>query len=124
MRYHVKRIPLWPVMRVAFVVMLIIGIVIGIFYGFLVSGLGMIMGALGESALGEGFPSIGNLGFLMVPFIAVFYAVTGTIVIVIWVLIYNIVAQVLGGIELELSAGDERGELPEPHVPERPLEGF
>jgi len=125
-KYRVNRIPLWPVTRVAFVILLVIGIIIGLFYGVLISGLGVIMGALGESTWGEGLPAIGNLGFLMIPFIAVLYAVTGTIWILLWVLIYNVVAQVAGGIELELSPGgveDHRMESP-PHVPERPLNGF
>jgi hypothetical protein len=124
MKYRVNRIPLWPVTRVVFVVLLVVGIIIGLFYGVLISGLGMIMGALGDSAWGEDLPSIGNLGFLMVPFIAILYAVTGTIWIILWVLIYNVVAQVVGGIELEMSgAEDTRVESP-PHIPERPLSGF
>ena len=104
--------------------LLIVGIVIGLFYGVLISGLGFIMEALGESTLGEDLPAIGNLGFLMMPFIAIFYAVTGTIWIILWALIYNLVAQVTGGIELELSAGENPRMEPAPHVPERPANGF
>jgi len=124
MKYRLNRIPLWPVAKVAFVILLVIGIIIGLLYGVLMSGLGVIMGALGESAWGEDLPAIGNLGFLMIPFIAVFYAITGTIWILLWVLIYNVVAQVVGGIELELSAGEEHRMESAPHVPDRPLNGF
>jgi hypothetical protein len=124
MKYRVNRIPIWPVTRVVFVVLLVVGIIIGLFYGVLISGLGMIMGVLGDSAWGEDLPAIGNLGFLMVPFIAILYAVIGTIWIILWVLIYNIVAQVVGGVELELSGVEDlRVEKP-PHIPERPLSGF
>ena len=105
-------------------ILLVIGIIIGLFYGVLISGLGVIIGALGESTLGDGLPAIGNLGFLMIPFIAVLYAITGTIWILLWVLIYNVVAQVVGGIELELSAGEDHRMESTPHVPERPLSGF
>jgi len=124
MRYRVHRIPLWPVTKVAFVVLLVVGVIIGLFYGALLSGLGIIMGALGEAAWGEGLPAIGNLGFLMIPFIAILYAVTGTIWVLVWVLIYNVVSQVTGGIEIEMSACEDRRPAPEPHVPERPLNGF
>jgi hypothetical protein len=123
-KYRVYRIPLWPVTRVAFVVLLVVGVIIGLFYGALLSGLGIIMGALGESAFGEGLPAIGNLGFLMIPFIAVLYAITGTIWVLVWVLIYNVVAQVTGGIEFELSAEEDHRRESPTHVPERPLNGF
>ena len=112
-KYRIERIPVWPVTRAAFLILLVVGIIIGLFYGVLISGLGFVMGALGESGWGEGVPSIGSLGFLMMPFIAVFYAVTATIGVLIWVLIYNLVAHVVGGVELELSSG----EGPEPISP-------
>ena len=124
MKYRVRRIPLWPATKVIFVVLLVVGIIIGIFYGIFISSLGMIMGILGEAAWGEELPSIGNLGFLMVPFIAVMYAVTGTIWMIIWIVIYNVVAQVVGGIELDLAGVEEPRFEPTPHVPERPLNGF
>jgi len=111
-------------MRVAFIVLLVVGVIIGLFYGALLSGLGIVMGTLGESAWGEGLPAIGSLGFLMIPFIAILYAVTGTIWVLAWVLIYNVVSQVVGGIEIELSAREDRRPASTAHVPERPLDGF
>ena len=124
MKYRLNRIPLWPVMRVTFVILLVVGVIIGLVYGILLSGLGIIMGALGESAWGEGIPALGNLGFLMIPFIAILYAVFGTIWVLVWVLIYNVVSKVTGGIELELSPGEAHTVESPPHVPERPLDGF
>ncbi len=124
MKYRVKRIPLWPATRLIFIVLLVVGIILGIFYGVLISGLGMIMGFLGDSAFGEELPAIGNLGFLMVPFIAILYAVTGTIWMFILIVIYNVVAQVVGGIEIDLTGVEQARFEPSPHVPERPLNGF
>jgi hypothetical protein len=106
--FEVRRIPVWPVMRVVFIIFLIIGIIVGLMYGFMVSSFGLLLSALGESPLDEGFPLIGNLGFLMIPIFAIFYAVFGTIAAVIWAVIYNITASVVGGIELEL----EEKEMP------------
>jgi hypothetical protein len=128
--FELKRIPIWPVVRVTFIVLLVVGILIGFFYGMLVSGIGYLIGTLGESPFGENVPLLGNLGFLMVPIIAVLYAVIGTIWVIIWVLIYNIAAAVVGGIELDLSPKESafHGAAPmhpgTPHVRERPINGF
>ena len=126
MKFELKKIPLWPVTKAAFVILLVVGILIGLFYGLIISTIGFLVGALGESYLGEGMIPLGNLGFLMVPVIAILYAVMGTIWVVILVLVYNVVAAVVGGIELELDprepAGTERRETP--HIPERPINGF
>ena len=100
--FEMRRIPVWPVIRVVFIIFLIIGIIVGLMYGFMISSFGLLLSALGESPLDEGFPLIGNLGFLMIPIFAVLYAVFGTIAAVIWTVIYNITASVVGGIELEL----------------------
>ena len=100
--FEMRRIPVWPVMRVVFIIFLIIGIIVGLMYGFMISSFGLLLSALGESPLDEGFPLIGNLGFLMIPIFAILYAVFGTIAAVIWAVIYNITASVVGGIELEL----------------------
>ncbi len=110
---EMRRIPVWPVMRVVFIVFLIIGIIVGLMYGFMMSSFGMLLSALGESPIEEGFPLIGNLGFLMIPIFAIFYAVFGTIAAIIWVVIYNITASVVGGIELVL---EEKG-MPAPEPP-------
>jgi hypothetical protein len=125
-KFELKKIPLWPVTRVAFVMLLVVGILIGLFYGLIISGVGLIIGALGESYLGEGLTPLGNLGFLMVPVIAILYAVMGTIWVIVLVLVYNIVAAVVGGIELELEPREPAvTERPgTPHIPERPINGF
>jgi len=114
--FEMRRIPVWPVMRVVFIIFLIIGIIVGLMYGFMISSFGLLLSALGESSIDEGFPLIGNLGFVMVPIIALFYAVFGTIAAIIWVVIYNITASVVGGIELEL----EEREIPFSGVPTAP----
>ncbi len=125
--FEMRRIPVWPVMRVVFIIFLIVGIIVGIMYGFMISSLGLLFSALGESPLDEGFPLIGNLGFLMIPILAIFYAVFGTIAAIIWVVIYNITASVVGGIELEL---EEKmmpfsgGAAAPPAVTEEPADGI
>ena len=125
--FEMRRIQVWPVMRVVFIIFLIIGIIVGLMYGFMISSFGLLLSALGESPIDEGFPLIGNLGFLMIPILAIFYAVFGTIAAIIWTVIYNITASVVGGIELELEEKNmpfsESAASPPP-VPEEPAHGI
>jgi hypothetical protein len=124
-KFEMRRIAVWPVVRVVFIIFLIIGIVVGLMYGLMMSSFGLLLSAIGESPLDEGFPLIGNLGFLMIPMFAIFYAVFGTVAAVIWVVIYNITASVVGGIELELEEKKDlfsvRPEAPAPATEEPPV---
>jgi hypothetical protein len=111
--YILKKVPLWPVIRISFVLFIILGIIVGIFYALLLSISGIFATAL-TGGLGElGF--IRGLGFVLVPIVAIFYAVFGTIVVAIWALIYNLLASILGGIELTL----EPAERPTPQAAPR-----
>jgi hypothetical protein len=131
--YEVRRIPVWPVAKVAFVLLLVIGIIIAIIYSIIFSSLSFLAGTFGESPLGEEFSLVRNLGFVIIPIIALTYAVFGTIAAVIWILIYNLVASIVGGVWLELREtgegtveGVRRGPVGdrEVHVPQRPIDGF
>jgi hypothetical protein len=104
--FEMKRISIWSVIRVVFIIFLVMGIIVGLLYGITLSSFGFLLSALGEYPLDAGFPLLRNLGFVMIPIIAIFYAVFGTIAAIIWTLIYNVVASIVGGIELEL---EERG---------------
>jgi hypothetical protein len=131
--YMLKRIPLWPAIRIAFLVFIIIGIVIGIFYAALLSTWGALMSSFAGSPIGEEFGVLRNLGFVLIPVIAILYAIFGTIVVAIWALIYNFIASVAGGIELVLEvAGKQSLAAPQPlgsgesvHVPpDKTITGF
>jgi hypothetical protein len=114
--YVLKKLPLWPVIRISFVLFLIIGILIGIFYALIVSSWGFLAGSLVESPLGNQFGILRGLGFILIPVIAVLYAIFGTIVAAIWVLIYNLISSVVGGIEIALEPTERQGGVP-PRAP-------
>jgi len=98
--YVLKKVPLWPVIKISFVLFIILGVLIGIFYAILLSISGIFASAL-TGGLGElGF--LKGLGFVLVPIVAIMYAVFGTIAVVIWTLIYNLLASIVGGIVLTL----------------------
>ncbi|MDD4858085.1 MAG: DUF3566 domain-containing protein [Candidatus Krumholzibacteria bacterium] len=112
--YVLKKIPLWPVIRIAFLIFIIIGIVIGIFYAALLSTWGALMSSFAGSSIGGEFGVLRNLGFVLIPVIAIMYAVFGTIVVAIWALIYNFIASVAGGIEFVLdSSGKQAAAAPQ-----------
>ena len=50
--FVLKKIPLWPVIKMAFVVFIIIGIVIGVFYAILLSMWGVLMSSFADAGLG------------------------------------------------------------------------
>jgi len=106
--YLLKKVPLWPAIKMAFVVFIIVGILIGIFYAVLLSTWGALMSSFADSGFGGQFGTLRSLGFVLIPVIAVMYAIFGTIVVAIWVLIYNLLASVIGGVELVLEVADRR----------------
>jgi hypothetical protein len=131
--FVLKRIPLWPVIRMAFVVFIIIGIVIGVFYAIMLSMWGALMSSFADAGFGEQFGVLRGLGFVLIPVVAILYAVFGTIVVAIWTIVYNLIAAVVGGIELVLEEGDvrsvaadpPRGSLDSAHVPpDKTITGF
>ncbi|MCX5753818.1 MAG: DUF3566 domain-containing protein [Candidatus Krumholzibacteria bacterium] len=131
--FMLKKIPLWPVLRMSFVVFIIIGIVIGVFYAVMLSMWGAFMSSFTEAGLGSQVAMLRGLGFILIPVIAIMYAISGTIVVAIWTIVYNLIAAVVGGIELVLeengsrsvSAQQPRGAGESARVPpEKTINGF
>jgi len=131
--FVLKKIPLWPVLKMGFVIFIIIGIVVGVFYAMMLSMWGALMSSFTDAGFGEQFGMLRGLGFVLIPVIAILYAVFGTIVVAIWTIVYNLIAAVVGGIELVLEEGDVRSAAAEPprgaldsaHVPpDKTITGF
>ncbi len=131
--FVLKKIPLWPVIRMAFVVFIIIGIVVGVIYAMMLSMWGALMGSFSDAGFGEQFGMLRGLGFVLIPLIAIMYAVFGTIVVAIWTIVYNLIAAVVGGVELVLeesgsrllAAQQPRGASDGAHVPpDKTITGF
>ncbi|HVO77144.1 MAG TPA: DUF3566 domain-containing protein [Candidatus Bathyarchaeia archaeon] len=131
--YVLKKVPYWPAIRTAFLVFIIIGIVIGVFYAVLLSTWGVFMSSFAGSSLSGEFGLLRNLGFVLIPVVAILYAIFGTIVVAIGTLIYNLIASAVGGVELVLEpAGRNVAASPQPsgtgesaHVPpDKTITGF
>jgi hypothetical protein len=107
MKYELKRIELFPVIKVTFIVSLVLGFFLGILYAMF---FGMIFGAMSRAGQipGQGFdmPRMG-LGVLLiiVPVIlSIFSAVFNTILALISTVVYNFVVKFAGGFELDLQS--------------------
>jgi len=105
MIYEIRRINIWSVMKVAFVIFAILGLVIGIFYMVFF----MFMGQFMEMATPDEFGGMtglfsGILGLLAIFFLAIFYAVFGSLMTALFAGIYNLMARGFGGVEMHLEA--------------------
>lgn len=100
--FVLKKVPLWPVIRMGFILFLVLGVIIGVFYALIISSFGFLAGALNETATGGELAFMRSLGFVLIPVVAIVYAIFATIVVAIWVLMYNLLASVVGGVELVL----------------------
>ena len=107
MKYELKTIGYWPVIKISFVINLIIGFIIGIFYALF---MGIILSLAAQFPMfselsgpyGEE-PSIGVLIIILPIMFSFMAAVFNTIFIIIAVFIYNMAAKLIGGLEFEFA---------------------
>ena len=107
MKFELKSIGYWSVIRVSFIVNLLLGLLIGIFFavfvGLMVSFISSFAGMSGMPMFEEEMPPF-MLLLILYPFLFGFGgAVFNTIIAVIGVFIYNMIGKFLGGLELEMS---------------------
>jgi hypothetical protein len=101
MIYEVRRVDIWSVVKIAFILCGIFGLLAGILYAFMLTMVGGLLGELGGE-FGAMRSLTGAVSFIMVIFLAFFYAVFGAVAAAIFGWIYNILARGLGGIRLNL----------------------
>ena len=114
MRYEVKSIRLWSFLKVAFFLNIIVGFLSGFFFAFFTASIISALGNMGElSPYGFEMPGEFPVGFLFViyPFIgAVTCAIFLTVFEFIVIGLYNAIAKITGGFELNLNVVAE--EIP------------
>jgi hypothetical protein len=122
MNYEIRRFDLLSVFKVCFLIYLIVGLVIGLFYSLILM---KIMGALSPMIEDEMMRDLGKVGgagiFMLAVFMAVVVAVVWSILTVIAAALYNVLAGSLGGIRMELASPEltalQRGAPPVPPPP-------
>ncbi len=94
--FEIKKFDIGSVAIISAIFFLIMGIFIALPFG----AIGFIINLIGHSTGLNDFPT--SFGFVFVFTIPVFYAIVGTLMNVIMALIYNLIAQKLGGLKMEL----------------------
>jgi len=89
----IKRVGVLSVAKVQAIIMAVFGLIVGVIYAFAGAVFGAMMGSAG---LGAG------LGFAAIIILPIFYAVIGFISGAIGAWLYNLVANWIGGVELDL----------------------
>lgn len=107
MKYELKSIGYWSLIKISFVVNLVIGFIVGLgmalLTGIMFSFAGRLAGITGAPILTEEMPSIGFL-LIFYPIMGAFGAgVFNTILYVIIAFVYNVISRLVGGVELEFS---------------------
>ena len=102
--YQLKKIDIGTVALYSFLMFLILGLIIFLPMGFIMTIISSFLPETGELQT-ELFPLFGGILFILIP---VLYAVFGTIVNIIVVLCYNLLSIKLGGIKIRL---DKVGQL-------------
>lgn len=101
MIHEIRRIDVWSVVKISFFIYGIFGLLFGLFYAAMLSMLGGILGQMsGEFGVLRGLT--GAVGIIGAIFMALFYAVLGSVVTAIFTWIYNLLAKGLGGIRFDL----------------------
>jgi hypothetical protein len=113
MKYEVRHIDYWPVVRIAFLLCGVMGFIFGLFYAILLSIIGGILDMVGGGQFGEISALFsGTFGFFMAFFLAFTYAVLGSIMSAVVVWLYNLFVRIVGGITVTLE--------PKPNHPRKP----
>ena len=118
MIYQIRRVNVWSLMKVTFVIFAVLGLIVGLFYAIFFAFMGQMMELGGPSELSRmsGLFS-GIMGIFVGLFLAIFYAVFGSLMTAFFAGLYNLLARGFGGIELHL----ETQEAPPAQSPPPPL---
>ena len=104
MKYELKRIDIWPVVKIVFILSLLLGFFIGILY----AGLFFLMDAFTQLAAETGFGEMSSLGggFALIALFGCTFGISFfyTVGAVIFVVLYNLLAGSVGGIHFEIEA--------------------
>ena len=101
MNYEIRRIDVWSVVKITFILGGIFGLLAGILYAFMLVMVGGFLSQLGDE-FGVMQGVTGAVSIIMIFFMALFYAVVGAVVAAIFTWIYNLLAKGMGGIRFHL----------------------
>ncbi len=108
MEVEIRRLDVGSIVKVAFVIYVAIGIVVGVIYVLMAVVLGGLLDyGYGPPEAWMGRTIATGLGVLMIPFLALLYGCLGAVGGLIFALLYNVIAKTIGGVKVRF-----RGEIP------------
>ena len=113
MKYELKRIHIWSVAKITFLIAFILGLLMSLFYIVSLTLVQNVIEYFGEGIIDESMIQlVSSNSLFMVFFISVFYAVATTVFTIFFAALYNIIAGKTGGISFTLT----------PQIPEQSQE--
>lgn len=101
--YEVKRIEVWPIVKIGFVISVVLGFILGLMSSLMIVAFSNFLGTVvGESFVGSPKTLSGGLAIVGAFFWAPIYGVIGAFLTAISVWIYNLIARWAGGVRLNL----------------------
>ena len=104
MKVELKRIDIWPVIKIVFILSLLIGFFIGVIYG----GIFLLVDAFSQVAIDSGFDEFASIGAGFVLFMILGFtfgiATLNSISAMIFVVLYNLLAGSFGGFRVDLES--------------------
>ncbi len=100
MEYEIKRFNIWSMVKIVFIIFLIIGFLLSLFYVVILMLIQTFTGSLGLGGFGNELVAISGItGIFIVLFFTLFYAVFVSVFSAFILGLYNIIAGSLGGIK-------------------------
>ena len=109
--YELKKVDVWSVVKVTFILSFFLGLVVGVFYFILLLFISQFTSALGGGVEAEIMRFGGFIGFFVVFFIAIFISVFYTIISAILASLYNVISNWTGGVRINLVAEQVEKDL-------------
>jgi len=117
-RLRITRVDLWSLFKVAFLLYAGIGVIVGLFYWFVL----MVVGSLGTVFTEDEIPGLGMLGgvlgVFLVPIMAFFYGAFSSVMITIGAALFNVAARFTDGLAFE---ADVETQTPPPAATTAPM---
>jgi hypothetical protein len=103
MRYEIKRIDIWSIVKIVFLLSLLGGFIIGVFYAAIIGFISSMSSTMGGDSFTDALGVLGGVALIfIVVFCTIFFAVFYTVLAAIGAALYNLFSRWAGGITLEL----------------------
>lgn len=104
MEYEIKRINVWSIIKIVFIISFLIGVLIGIFYALILTTIGNLIQDFVVNEYDFAAKPINTFSvFFLILFCAVIVSISNSILSAIFIICYNVVVQWIGGVKVELN---------------------